>query len=173
MATITASMIKDIDSRAKSLALTVLEMNRIWQPPVVASRLANACGFEVISAVFGPEHAKCVAGFIDVANRKIFVNDADASFQQNFTIAHELGHFLLNHHETEGFVENYSVLMRDTCAGELTPMELEANVFADNLLVPAKFLREYLDKYPRATYEELSRIFGVSPEVIRYRRPYV
>jgi len=161
------------ESRIKSRALSVLELYRIWQPPVVAARLANAYGFEVNSAIFGPENAKCVAGYIDVPNRKIVVNAEDTSVRQNYTIAHELGHYLLKHHEDADFAQNYSVMMRDTCAVEPTPMELEANMFADNLLVPAAFLREYLDNYPRATDQELSRIFGVHPEVIRYRRRFV
>jgi len=142
MATMITSEINE--SRVKSRALSVLETHRIWQPPVVASRLANAYGFEVISAVFGPENARCVAGYIDVPNKKIVVNAEDTPFRQNFTIAHELGHFLLAHHEDADFVQNYSVMMRNTCAVEPTPMELEANVFADNLLVPAMFYESVL-----------------------------
>ena len=157
----------------KQIALNVLEAHRVWEPPVIAARLANKYDFKVFSAVFTPEYATEVAGYIDVEQRKIVVNAEDIAPCQNFTIAHELGHFLLEHHKDEKFEENYSVLLRETNESDLTVIEREANFFADNLLVPAMFLRTWLDKYPQATDWELSRIFGVSPDVIRYRRPYI
>ena len=156
----------------KQAALNVLEANRIDEPPVTAARLAEAYGFTVIGMIFSPEHAKRIAGFIDVPSGEIVVNAEDAPVIQNYTIAHELGHYLLKHHEAEDFEKNYSVLLREAGGPSQEPMEIEANLFADNLLVPSMFLREYLDRYPRATNQELSNIFGVSPEVIRYRRPY-
>ena len=159
--------------RIKNMTMKILETHRIWKPPVIAVKLAREYGFGVFTAGFGPSHADCVAGYIDIADKKIIVNADDSPEQQNFTVAHELGHYLLEHHLSEDFVKNYSVLLRNTCAGEAMPMELEANVFADNLLVPAIFLREYRDKYPHATDRELARVFGVSPEVICYRRPFV
>jgi Zn-dependent peptidase ImmA (M78 family) len=167
-ATIGASRIEAI----KSLALSTLEINRIGVPPVNAIILAKKYGFHPFGMVFDPKYAKCVAGFIDIENSKIIVNAEDTPACQNFTIAHELGHYLLRHHEAADFDSTYSVLLRATDI-QLTPMEVEANIFADNLLVPAMFLREYLIKYPYATDQELANIFGVPSEVIQYRKPFV
>jgi len=169
MTTVTVPKINE--SYIKSKALSVLETHRIWQPPVDAFKLARANGFSVVAAIFR-EDVECVAGFIDIASKKIVVNANDSLEQQNFTIAHELGHYLLDHHLDAEFVRNYSVLMRNACVVAKNWMELEADIFADNLLVPAMFLREYVSKYPLATDYELARIFGVDPEVIRYRRPF-
>jgi len=54
-----------------------------------------------------------------------------------------------------------------------TPIEQEANCFATNLLVPASFLQQYLDDFPDITNQQLSKAFGVSAEVIHYRRLYI
>jgi len=157
----------------KSQVLSLLEANRVTEPPIVAANLAKLLDFKVVRMVFGPKHARCVAGFIDVPKREIVVNAEDSPVQQNFTVAHELGHYVLEHYRDKNFEENYSVLLRNVCANGHSPMEIEANVFADHLLVPTMFLREYLDRYPYATDQELSRIFAVPAEVIRNRRIYV
>ena len=141
----------------------------------MAQRLAKSYGFEVISAKFSHEHAALIAGFIDVERQKIFVNHKDTPAQQNFTIAHELGHYLLRHHERESYKDSYSVMLRNMQLEEhpMTEevrMELEANWFASNLLVPTSFLRERVQQYPHATDELLADMFGVEPDVIRKRK---
>jgi Zn-dependent peptidase ImmA (M78 family) len=98
------------------------------------------------------------------------VNAEDSPARQNFTVAHELGHYLLEH-ELSG--AEYTCLFRNPANQKNTPIEKEANCFAANLLVPTYILREYLDKYPFATNEQLSKIFGVSSEVLRFRRQYL
>ncbi|MCL2346858.1 MAG: ImmA/IrrE family metallo-endopeptidase [Planctomycetaceae bacterium] len=150
------------------LARNVLKENMISKPPVIASHIANSYGLQVFRMQFNPEYSD-VSGFIDANQKAIAVNADDAPVRQNFTIAHELGHYLRNHHLEEG----YSVLLRDKSHMVNTPMEVEANWFAGNLLVPEMFLREYLDTYPYATDRQLSNIFGVSAEVIRIRRQYL
>ena len=59
--------------------------------------MAKRHGLEVINAVFDAENARCVAGFIDVSRSSSVVNADDSLEQRNFTVAHELGHFLLDH----------------------------------------------------------------------------
>ncbi len=154
-------------NRAKQLALDTLEANMIVKPPVIAADLAESAGLKVVRATFKLEYAH-IAGFIDTDEMSIVVNAEEPAVRRNFTIAHELGHYLLKHHESS----EYSVLLRNTSTATKTPMEQEANVFAANLLVPDVFLRECIDKYPFATDEQLGRLFGVSAEVIRYRKLY-
>jgi Zn-dependent peptidase ImmA (M78 family) len=147
-------------------------MHRIWEPPVDTVSLAQQNGFKVMEATFEKDY-EGVAGFIDVPKKLIYVNAKDTSDQQNYTVAHELGHYLLNHHEQANFEDEYSVLLREPFSEEFTTIEKEANLFADNLLVPARFLSKWLADYPYATNEELARIFGVPANVIRYRRHLV
>jgi len=152
----------------KQLAKEVLKQNMVARPPVIASRLAPSYGLKVYRVQFNEDHED-IAGFIDTDEMAIAVNAEDPPVRQNFTIAHELGHFLRGHHLNEG----YSVLLRDTTQMENNYMEKEANWFAGNLLVPEIFLREYLELYPYATDAQFAKWFGVSAEVIRIRRQYL
>jgi len=163
----TAEQIADF-AAVKRLARQVLENNFITKPPIFASELAAAYGLSVLVAAFKSKYAH-IAGFIDFEKKTIVVNQDDSPPRNNFTIAHELGHYLLKHHEAGG----YAVLLRDTKAMTKTPFEQEANCFAANVLVPATLLREYLDDYPFATTQQLAKVFGVSTEVIRYRKIYL
>ncbi len=151
--------------KAERLAQEILEANLIVKPPVIAADLAQSQGLKVICTEFKPEFEE-IAGFIDTDEKAIVVNTRDVSARQNFTIAHELGHYLLEHHESS----EYSVLWRNTNAQEKTPMEQEANCFAANLLVPLVFLDEYEDNFPLADNKQLGRLFGVSEDVIYFRK---
>ena len=152
----------------KRLAWQVLEENFVTKPPVIAARLVRAYELEAFEAEFKPEYDH-IAGFIDFDNKKILVNAGDSTARKNFTAAHELGHYLLKHNVENG----YTVLLRDMGAMIKTPVEQEANCFAANVLVPEQFLREYLDNYSHITERQLASIFGVSEDVIRYRKLYL
>jgi len=151
-------------------ALNLLAQCNVIAPPVIAADLAKQCGFDVFCATFDRDD---VAGLIDVENKRILVNSEDSPVQQNFTIAHELGHYLLKHHEREGYEKQYAILLRTPRIEEETPMEQEANWFAENLLVPAAFLHERLEKYPFLTNQRLARMFGVPVRLMNLRRLYI
>jgi len=153
---------------AKQLARRVLEENAIIEPPVIAAELVASYGLEAMTAVFQPGYEH-IAGFIDFDTLKIYVNGDESLQRQNFTIAHELGHYLLGHRQESG----YTVLLRNPDGMVKTPIEQEANCFAANLLVPGSFLLQYLEDYPGISDHQLTKFFGVSVDVIRYRRLYV
>ena len=167
MSTVVRPRVADFTA-ARQLARTVLEENFIIRPPVIAERLAKTYGLEVVYGDFKPQHSH-VAGFIDFARNTIAVNALDSAPRQNFTVAHELGHYLLKHSVEDG----YTVLLRNTDDIIRTPIEQEANCFAANVLVPGQFLLEYLDNYPHVTDQQLAGVFGVSASVIRFRKLYL
>lgn len=70
-----------------------------------------------------------------------------------FTLAHEIGHIYLYHHI---YVDDY-VLMH--CDDKKTIWEQHADIFAQNLLMPADKTRELKDKM---TIDELAKHFKVS-----------
>lgn len=76
----------------------------------------------------------------------------------NFTIAHEIGHILLNHHLTS----DKKILMY----GESTHLENQANIVARNILMPANITRELFEV---KSVHELSDFFNVSHEMARVR----
>jgi predicted transcriptional regulator len=96
---------------------------------------------------------------------KIVVNQNDAPVRQQFTLAHELGHFVLGHVKK-------GVLFRDTNftfgEDEETRQETEANYFAGTLLVPIEKLKWALNM-SQFNLEVVARFFGVSAAVINCR----
>ncbi len=71
----------------------------------------------------------------------IGVNIDHAQVRQRFTIAHELGHYLLHAGLSAHFDKDYRVNYRSAESSEATNVEeIEANFFAASLLMPRRFL---------------------------------
>jgi len=149
----------------KNRVAQVIAENSIIAPPIKPRPIAIAYGLRVLFAGF-PESIENISGLYDVRTNEIIVNREDPASRQTFTIAHELGHFLLHKELYERYPEDYRVLSRAPIRASKDPLEQEANAFAAHLLVPRKFLDQYRDI---ADSRELSRLFIVSEEVIRYR----
>lgn len=150
--------------KAAEKADKVLVDNCISHPPIPIDELAGNYGLRVLEMSFPTELAH-VSGIIDMNNGRIIVNQEDGINRKVFTIAHELGHWLLHKEILEENPER-SLLLREPI-GQLNsdPIETEANFFAANLLVPMKLLRQY----PCDDIGLLAKLFGVSKEVIGYR----
>ncbi len=156
--------------QAKDLANKLLSKNCLIEPPVIAAELAKQAGLKVIPVNFediDPKYSS-ISGFINAKKNRLYVNSADSPGEQNFTIAHELGHFLLDHTNRN----DYSNLLYKQLSPDLetSPIEKEANLFAFNLLIPEKALRTSIKKYPFANNLQLANLFGVSESVMRIRR---
>lgn len=82
----------------------------------------------------------------DKSSGCILINENSSAQRQRFTISHELGHYL-NPWHTVGSGENFMCSKKDMVAAQYKPndsrpkMEVEANQFAAELLMPAKFFR--------------------------------
>lgn len=100
--------------------------------------------------------------------RIVAVNEDHNSHRQRFTIAHEIGHYLLHseellHYDTGKLEEIY--FRADSVADY---NETEANRFAAELLMPAELVRRCVEDGIRSV-EELASRFDVSPAAMRYR----
>ena len=96
----------------------------------------------------------------------IYYNDRKRSpYLDRFTIAHELGHFFLNHLE-EGEMLNGSL---DATQHDI--FEKEANCFARNLLSPVLLVDSILDNTEptKENIDTLSRYFAISKAAARTR----
>lgn len=141
-------------------AKRILEENFITEPPVLAYELAENYGLKVTVAEFDDEN---VSGMLDISERKIIVNRKESIARHSFTIAHELGHWIL-HVKSGALKDDFEVLYRKPLGiHEDNWMEKEANWFAANLLVPAQMLK----KFESISQEDAARIFQVSPSVNR------
>lgn len=99
----------------------------------------------------------------------IGVNDSESHVRQRFTVAHELGHFLL-HQAKDAFVD-----YRDNQKGGFRDQkERQANVFAAAFLIPRTSLIAEVRKISHtgifdAEIENLAKKYDVSKESMNYR----
>lgn len=91
----------------------------------------------------------------------IYVNKSDSSQRKLFTIAHELGHFFVHKKERDEFIDGQLISRNEQ--EKNAAIELEANEFAGNLIMPEQEIKQ---KIPAAiteeTIQELARSFNVS-----------
>src|SRR3989338_1814869 len=122
--------------KAEENAKKVLADNFVLQPPVDVRGIAANYGLDIKELDFGEKY-KIVAGFIDPKKMKIYVNKDDAATRQAFTVAHELGHWILHREKLIAEPNKYAILYRIPLGeANADPIESEANPFAANLLVP-------------------------------------
>lgn len=126
-------------------------------PPIPVHEIAEQSGVNVVFADFG-KHSETVAGFCDFKARRLYVNSKDPSVRQSFTIAHELGHWVLHRDEFLRDPSKYPVLPRFAEPNQDDPFEKEANKFAACLLVPSRLLAPVKG----APVAKLAEMFGVS-----------
>ena len=119
-------------------------------PPVDVQRIAERLGIEVKVEPVDDD----LSGFLyrepKTDRAVIGVNAKHHPNRRTFTIAHELGHFLLHESETvhlDNKKDGYTLQLRNpaSATGE-SINEREANLFAAELLMPAKFLARELRK---------------------------
>lgn len=153
-------------SKAKEEAKKLLDEFGVHEPIVPVFDIAKSRGLK-IHFVDMPEEMKDVSGFFDPKTKSIYVNKQDPPNRRVFTVAHELGHYVLGHEPKE-----YSVLYRWISMNtKKDNLEQEANCFAANLLVPKDMLLDISKKYSldKDQSEILSKMFGVSRDVVKYR----
>lgn len=150
--------------KAQQEAEKIIATYGIKEPVVPIFDIAKNFGLQV-KFIKMPKNLDNVAGFLDKEGKIIYVNNDDVPNRQTFTVAHELGHYVLEHTPDE-----YKVLLR--LPGIATnDVEKEANCFAANILVPETILDKIMKQYSlgKDAYVELSRIFGVSSEMMKNR----
>lgn len=144
--------------------------------PVDVFSVASALGVRVNTAFLDG----AVSGMIENIRGQfiITVNHADAYVRQRFTVAHELGHFMLHRHLIGDGLDDDRAY-RSTNVGKYHNTkvgrreETEANRFAANLLMPRNLVererQRLLDSVP-----EMASLFGVSEHAmsIRMSVPY-
>lgn len=106
---------------------------------------------------------RLILGSADFQRRRITVYKHDRSDRERFTIAHEIGHFCLNH---ETFLQSDSIVEADLFTGEhdvpafnYERMEYQANLFASLLLLPELTFFKILE-YVRLQVGIADRGFG-------------
>lgn len=149
-------------AKAVQMAEKVIADNYISRPPVRVFELAKNYGLMVKEST---ALNSTISGFIYIETNVIVINASEPVTRQAFTVAHELGHWLLHHPQLENNPD-LGIMYRSPLGGQVDPTEQEANTFAANLLVPKMLLSEYQGLEDG----RVANIFAVSEEVIRYRK---
>jgi Zn-dependent peptidase ImmA (M78 family)/transcriptional regulator with XRE-family HTH domain len=150
----------------RDTAEALLDASGISTLPVPMEELVRGCGVQILSWAF-----EDVDGLIVELSTGpvIWVNHLQAETRQRFTLAHELGHYLLRH------IDKFYI----DFGGELSPAvtgghpkydwraERAANDFAANLLMPASTVRA--EHTLNRDSKLLAKKFRVSPAAMRYR----
>lgn len=133
--------------------------------PVALGAIADDLGISIGVATLPPRiSGKLFRDRATPSGWAITVNAIEPRFRQRFTIAHELGHFVLHRNEApEGVTDDtfYRSALSDK-------REAEANAFAANLLMPWHLIDKYVDSGVR-TPQELAKLFGVSDVAMNIR----
>lgn len=140
--------------------------------PVPVDQVANYLGIRIELADLGHE---CSAVLVRKGTSAIVgVNKEHHENRRRFSIAHEIGHFVL--HRGNTYVDKgYRVHFRDLESGSATKREeMAANAFAAALLMPSKWVKRAFDKRPFDLSDDeglgkLAEKFKVSPQAMTFR----
>jgi Zn-dependent peptidase ImmA (M78 family) len=146
----------------RQMAKRVLAESKVKVPPVDLRQIlsANSIGYEEVDDFPDTVDALIIA---DGAKFYAAVNARQHLHRQRLSLAHELGHFFLHREE----MPEDAVTIDNPPSGQADiPMksaaEIEADLFAGELLVPLEMLKLHVAK----GIQELSRLFVVSEHVI-------
>ena len=90
--------------------------------------------------------------------KQIHINSSLNKHDTEYTCAHELGHAIMHPNASTPFLRSKTLLSVDK-------LEIEANTFAINLLIPDEIITENRNY----TTEQLSRLLGYNQELINLR----
>ncbi|HEU4966410.1 MAG TPA: ImmA/IrrE family metallo-endopeptidase [Candidatus Saccharimonadales bacterium] len=130
-----------------------------------AFKVAKGEGITIL--YFEPnEKTRDISGLMDTTKKVIYLNPNHSASKQNGTIAHELGHYFLQHWTPEKYHKN-----KDTYLDVKPGIEQEADVFAEELLMPKSLISKLKSKYGLTNddYIDLAKLLGVAPLTMKNR----
>jgi Zn-dependent peptidase ImmA (M78 family) len=140
------------------LASKVLDKVDFDSLPIPIIEIAEEIGLKVVPFDFPEE----ISGVLKKEKRIIGVNKRHHGNRMRFTIAHELGHFLLGH----GVEREEDIVEKDFDEGGRK--EREANIFASEILMPEMWVKNIIDKEGKDV-TKLAKDFQVSPQAMTIR----
>ncbi len=130
-------------------------------PPVDLGKVAKKYGLSLKKVNFSEPDA---LGQLDRVSKTIYVADGEYFPRVSFTIAHELGHYILHkdkQKDTFWRLDTVNLEMQDKTE------EAEANTFAASLLMPKPLIEIWWSKTKDVTL--MASVFGVSQAAMAYR----
>lgn len=142
-----------LDITIKNIVSELVKQNNTSNPYELASILNISVFHEDLGTINGYYNKPLRMKQIHI---NCLLNEHDAEY----TCAHELGHAILHPNANTPFLRSNTLISVDK-------MEIEANSFAVNLLIPDEKIREGIEKY--YTSKQLSRLLGYNQKLIELR----
>lgn len=161
---------------ARESARALVNKLGLKAPPVPVEKLAKAMGARVEYTPFDDELSGMA--FIRDGKPVIGVNSNHHPNRQRFTIAHELAHVVLHRSKLEATVlidKGRNFLPRDSVSAEgIDRLEMQANAFASELLMPERLVRHMLSESSRDIQDDeylisIASRFRVSLAALQFR----
>lgn len=125
----------------------ILHATQQLKPAINVDKVAE---FLKIRVERSPAPSEDISGFlmVDGSSPVIGLNSDNSPLRQRFTLGHEIGHFVLQHHlgkSTPHIDKQISVQFRNsTSSSGVKVEEMEANLFAAELLMPTAMIARSL-----------------------------
>jgi Zn-dependent peptidase ImmA (M78 family) len=134
-------------------------------PPIDVHQIATDLGLKIweFSNMSDSVSGKLYRDHLSPKGWSIGVNANNSSTRKRFTIAHELGHFLLHRDFLGEGVADDEFYRSEHLSGA---QETEANKFAADLLMPYHLLQNLA---PKMSVENLAKLFKVSEQALKIR----
>ncbi len=134
--------------------------------PVPLVSIANALGYTVFDFQIN-QNNRHISGAVLYEQKKILLNPTELPSRRNFTLAHEIGHIVLDGPAQKGSVID---TRNDILQPPLNTRECDANEFAAELLMPATEFRSQWEK--TRSVVSLSDYFNtsISATIVRLER---
>lgn len=134
----------------------------LFRIPLDVDAVAEMLGVEVSREVMEDD----ISGYLEFRSGQWIagVNALHHRNRQRFTMAHEIAHFCLHRHAEPRFVDQTFARR----SGMSDPMEIEADRFAAELLIPTEELKAFISSGV-TSLQDLAEAFGVSTLAMRFR----
>lgn len=160
-------------SRITKEVTTLLKNNSVVSLPIPVEHLAESIGAKVVFNNFNDE----ISGLLLRTDENLIIGVAKEQplTRQRFTIAHEIGHILLHEFSEVHVDKNFAVMFRSAESSTAQDiLEIEANAFAAELLMPESFLEKELratalDVEDDDQLRRLAKMYQVSAQAMTYR----
>lgn len=180
--------------RATDKLLQLVNVNDLSEPPVPIEQIAYLRGVQLrrvpFSASIVPKQEGELSGLLlwEHGHIIIGVNELHSKTRQRFAIAHQLGHLELHYRDGMHIDRSFPVPLREDVQGvgkpgpyharpkvqSVDPVEMEANSFASELLLPVTLLERdlrghILDYEDDILLRQLADRYQVSLQVMIFR----
>lgn len=145
------------------------------EPPVLVEKILRQQGIRLVLKDLDGD----ISGFLHRGDGEapiIGINSHHSPARQRFTMAHELGHYLLGEGDSLHVDRRFELRLRSSLSSQgVDPDEIEANLFAAELLMPDHLLKrdlescEPFDISDESDVRKLAKKYGVSPQSMMIR----